>query len=80
MPPDLKTYLCILFQRKAHEKEDWELSLQSFSTVFLNLGFREKLMKKRIESYGVALTIAEEGDPFQRKAHEKEDWEAITYY
>ena len=47
--------------------------MQSFSTVFLNLGFREKLMKKRIESYGVALTIAEEGDPFQRKAHEKED-------
>ena len=39
-----------MFQRKAHEKEDWELLFRFFPTFLFLPRFREKLMKKRIES------------------------------
>ena len=41
------------FQRKAHEKEDWEIPkcLHRIVIISYPFGFREKLMKKRIESF-----------------------------
>ena len=69
------------FQRKAHEKEDWE-ALIHLRIIFLSSrSFREKLMKKRIESLKVSeTTVALDIVMFQRKAHEKEDWECYARY
>ena len=63
------------------EKSSWKRGLRVLQPqIFLSsiyIGFREKLMKKRIESW-INWLFAVPGTPrFQRKAHEKEDWENI---
>ena len=68
----------IQFQRKAHEKEDWECSALSGLILTIFVSFREKLMKKRIESVlPYVIVIHVYNLSFQRKAHEKEDWESF---
>ena len=67
------------------EKSSWKRGLrvqrrENSSGWCLLTRFREKLMKKRIESrWGSALQRWRDIRLFQRKAHEKEDWEIINF-
>ena len=76
-----KKSLLVQFQRKAHEKEDWETSNTRHSRQTVGaVCFREKLMKKRIERRERKIEYGKSIAMFQRKAHEKEDWEGNYNY
>ena len=67
-----------LFQRKAHEKEDWELEDFAGCLRKVYLYVSEKSSWKRgLREFVDLVNVTTNCLLFQRKAHEKEDWELV---
>ena len=75
--PPIWSVILSLFQRKAHEKEDWEkLACTHESSVKCCLFQRKAHEKEDWEYYTSEQWTLPQLCLFQRKAHEKEDWES----